>query len=90
MANHQSAIKRIRQAKRQTLRNRQYRSEMRTTLKKVVAAKDRQSVEKDLQAAVSLLDKLVNRGIIHRNKAANQKSRLARFFNKLPAATVSQ
>ena len=89
MATHQSAIKRIRQTKRRTLRNRQYRSEMRTTLKKVVAATDRQAIEKDLQAATSLLDKLVNRGIIHRNKAANQKSRLARFFNKLPAVPAS-
>ncbi len=89
MATHQSAIKRIRQTKRRTLRNRQYRSEMRSMLKKVVAATDRQAVEKDLHAAVSLLDKLVNRGIIHRNKAANQKSRLALFFNKLPVAPAS-
>lgn len=89
MATHQSAIKRIRQTKRRTLRNRQYRSEMRTMLKKVVESKDRQSVEKDLQSAFSLLDKLVNRGIIHRNKAANQKSRLARFFNKLPATATA-
>jgi small subunit ribosomal protein S20 len=89
MATHQSAIKRIRQSKRRTLRNRQYRAKMRTTLKKIVEAKDRQSVGKDLQSAVSLLDKLVNRGIIHRNKAANQKSRLARFFNKLPAAPAA-
>ena len=89
MATHQSAVKRIRQTKRRTLRNREYRSEMRTTLKKVVATTDRQAVEKELQAATSLLDKLVNRGIIHRNKAANQKSRLARFFNKLPAAPTS-
>ena len=86
MATHQSAIKRIRQTKRQTLRNRQYRSEMRTTIKKVLAAKDRQTVEKDLRSAISLLDKLVNHGIIHRNQAANQKSRLSKFFNGLPAA----
>jgi small subunit ribosomal protein S20 len=87
MATHQSAIKRIRQTKRRTQRNRQYRSEMRTTIKNVLAAKDRQSVEKDLRAAASLLDKLVNHGIIHRNKAANQKSRLAKFYNRLPATT---
>ncbi|MDZ7288660.1 MAG: 30S ribosomal protein S20 [candidate division KSB1 bacterium] len=87
MATHQSAIKRIRQIKRRTLRNRQERSTMRTMIKKVLAAKDQQSAEKDLRAAVSLLDRLVNHGIIHRNKAANQKSRLSRFYNRLPAVT---
>lgn len=89
MANHQSAIKRNRQAKRRTLRNREYRSEMRTTIKKVLAAKDRQVVEKDLHSAVSLLDKLVTHGVIHRNKAANQKSRLTKFYNGLPAAAAA-
>jgi small subunit ribosomal protein S20 len=89
MANHPSAIKRNRQAKRRTLRNKQYRSKMRTMIKKVLAAKDRQAVEKDLKTTVSLLDKLVNRGVIHRNKAANQKSRLSKFFNSLPAAATT-
>lgn len=89
MANHQSAIKRNRQTKRRTARNKQYRSEMRSALKKVLAAKERQAVEKDLKATVSLLDKLVNHGVIHKNKAANQKSRLAKFFNGLPAAATT-
>lgn len=89
MANHQSAIKRNRQTKRRTLRNKEYRSEMRSAIKKVLAAKDRPAVEKDLQATVSLLDKLVNHGIIHRNKAANQKSRLVKFYNKLSAAATA-
>jgi len=89
MANHQSAIKRHRQTKRRTLRNREYRTEMRTTIKKVLAAKDRQVVEQDLRSAVSLLDKLVTHGVIHRNKAANQKSRLTKFYNGLPAAAAA-
>lgn len=89
MANHQSAIKRNRQTKRRTLRNKEYRSEMRSAIKKVLAAKDRPAVEKDLQVTVSLLDKLVNHGIIHRNKAANQKSRLVKFYNKLSAAATA-
>jgi len=89
MANHQSALKRNRQSIRQALRNREARSEMRTTLKKILAAKDRPTVQKDLPAAVSLLDKLATRGIIHRNKAANQKSRLAKFYNGLPAGATT-
>jgi len=89
MANHQSALKRNRQAKRRTLRNREYRSEMRTTIKKILAAPNRQAVEKDLRSAVSLLDKLVTHGVIHQNKAANQKSRLAKFYNGLPAGATA-
>jgi len=83
MATHQSAIKRNRQSKRHALRNRQYRSTMRTLTKKVVESKDKQSAEKTLQSAISLLDKLAARRVIHRNKAANQKSRLTLHFNKL-------
>jgi small subunit ribosomal protein S20 len=89
MATHQSAFKKIRQTKRRTLQNRQYRSAMRTAIKKVVAAKDRQSAEKDLLAAVTLLDKMAGRRIIHRNKAANEKSRLTRYFNRLPATATT-
>jgi len=83
MATHQSAIKRNRQSKNLALRNRQYRSTMRTLTKKVIESKDKQSAEKILQSAISLLDKLAARRVIHRNKAANQKSRLTLHFNKL-------
>jgi len=89
MATHQSAIKRNRQAKRRALRNKEYRSEMRTQTKKVLAATDRQAIETDLKTTVSLLDRLVTRGVIHQNNAANQKSRLSKFFNSLPAAATT-
>lgn len=84
MATHQSAIKRNRQSKRLALRNRQYRSTMRTVIKGVLESKEKSSAEKKLRSAVSLLDKMAAVGIIHRNKAANQKSRLTLHFNKLP------
>jgi small subunit ribosomal protein S20 len=84
MATHQSAIKRNRQSKRLALRNRQYRSTMRTVIKKVLESKDKSSAEPTLRNAVSLLDKMAAVGIIHRNKAAHQKSRLTLHFNKLP------
>ena len=83
MATHQSAIKRNRQAKRHALRNRQYRSTMRTMIKKVLESKAKGSAEKTLQSAISLLDKMAARRIIHRNQAANQKSRLTLHYNKL-------
>jgi small subunit ribosomal protein S20 len=89
MATHKSAIKRIRQTKRRNVHNRHRRAEMKTKIKNVLASKDQQSAQKELLAAVSLLDKLAKNRIIHRNKAANQKSRLVRHFNKLPAASAS-
>ena len=83
MATHQSAIKRNRQSKRHAQRNRHYRSTMRTMIKGVLESKDKSSAEKTLHSTISLLDKLAGRGVIHRNKAANQKSRLTLHFNKL-------
>lgn len=56
---------------------------MRTVIKKVLESKDKSSAEKTLQSAISLLDKMAARRVIHPNKAANQKSRLTLHFNKL-------
>ncbi len=56
---------------------------MRTAVKKVLAAEDKESAHQSFVETQSLLDKLVSKGIIHRNKAANQKSRLAGHVNKL-------
>jgi small subunit ribosomal protein S20 len=48
-----------------------------------LAASDKKSAEPELRTTVALLDKMASKGIIHRNKAANQKSRLTRFVNSL-------
>ena len=85
MANHQSAFKRIRQAKKSTAKNRHYRSSLKTMTKKALETKTQQDAASVLKEASSLLDKMAQKGIIHRNKAANQKSRLAKRFNALPA-----
>lgn len=83
MATHKSAIKRIRISKKQNLRNRHYKSMMRTAIKKVLSLQSRDGAEEQLRQTVSLLDKLARKGIIHRNKAANLKGRLTRYVNKL-------
>ena len=85
MANHQSAFKRIRQAKKSTAKNRHYRSSLKTMTKKALETKTQQDAASVLKEASSLLDKMAQKGIIHRNKAANQKSRLAKRLNALPA-----
>ncbi|RMD99798.1 MAG: 30S ribosomal protein S20 [Calditrichaeota bacterium] len=83
MAHHKSAIKRIQKSRLQRKRNRHYRSLMRTSIKKVLSLTEKEEAENRLREAVSILDKLASKGIIHRNKAANQKSRLTRYVNRL-------
>ena len=83
MAHHKSAIRRIRKSRLQRLRNRHYKSLMHTKIKKVLAATDKKEAETKLREAVSVLDKLASKGIIHANKAANKKATLTRYVNSL-------
>ena len=83
MAHHKSAIKRIQTNARDNLKNKSYISALKTQIKKVRAADSKEEAQTQYIKATSQLDKLVNKGIIHRNKAANQKSRLAVLVNKL-------
>jgi small subunit ribosomal protein S20 len=83
MPQHKSAIKRVRTNARDTLRNRHYKTLMKTQIKKVLAQTSREQAEVEFRRVSSVLDKLASKGIIHRNRAANQKARLARFVNTL-------
>lgn len=84
MATHKSAIKRHRQSLKRRAMNRARKSELKTWIKKVRAATDKTTAQEAYRKVASLLDKLAAKGIIHKNKASNQKSRLALFINKLP------
>lgn len=86
MAQHKSAEKRARQSIERRATNRIKKSEMKTLLKKVLSEKDKAKGSAALNEAFSSLDKLASKGLIHKNKAANQKSRLTKLVNKLPAA----
>jgi small subunit ribosomal protein S20 len=80
VANHASAIKAHRQSLVNRERNRQYRSKLRTALKGVrvaLASGKADEVKKGFSGTVSLIDKMVTKGIIHRNAAGRYKSRLA-------------
>jgi len=83
MAHHKSAIKRIRQSAKAAERNKAYKSELKTALKKVRAASGKAEAQKFYQETASLLDKLAGKGIIHKNNAANHKSKLAKVVNRL-------
>lgn len=79
MANHKSAIKRIRQNLKRNAINRSNRSRLRTQIKKLraaLAASDKTASQELVNPTVSLIDKAVNKGLIHRNTAARYKSRL--------------
>jgi small subunit ribosomal protein S20 len=83
MAQHKSAIKRIRSSARRKVHNTAQESAMKTVIKKVRQEKDKSKAEAALKEAVSLLDKFAQKRIIHPNKASNQKSKLTRLVNAL-------
>ena len=80
MANIKSQIKRNRQNERLRLRNKAVKSEIKTRVKRALnsAEAGAESTLDDLRVAVKRLDKAAAQGIIHKNQAANRKSRLAR------------
>ena len=83
MPQHKSAEKAIRVSKKATLRNRMGKSRLRTVIRSVLESKDGKSGADALRKAVSIIDKYVDTGLIHKNNAANRKSKLSSFVNKL-------
>ncbi|NND15989.1 MAG: 30S ribosomal protein S20 [Eudoraea sp.] len=78
MANHKSALKRIRRNEAVRLRNRYQHKTTRNIIKKLRAETNKKKAETMLPAVVSMIDKLAKRNIIHANKAANLKSKLTK------------
>lgn len=83
MAHHKSAKKRIRQADKRKLHNRYYGKTTRNMVKTLRETTNKAEAQKQLPAVFSQVDRLAKRGIIHRNKAANLKSSLAKHVNSL-------
>jgi len=83
MANHKSAIKRIRNSETKRLRNRYQHKSTRTAVKKLRELSDKKEAEKLYPTVVSMIDKLAKKNIIHTNKAANLKSGLAKHVAAL-------
>ena len=78
MANHQSALKRIRSDKEKRLRNRYQLKTCRTFVKRLTGTKDPQEAATLFKKVTSMLDKMAKKRIIHKNKAANGKAALSR------------
>lgn len=88
MANHKSAEKRVRQNERRNEVNRRNRSRLRTQIKKLRAAIETGNVEEAktlLTETVSVIDKSIQKGVIHGNAAARYKSRLTASVNGMSA-----
>ncbi|MFW5781312.1 MAG: 30S ribosomal protein S20 [Bacteroidota bacterium] len=83
MANHQSAIKRIRQSEKRRVHNKYYARSTRNAVKKLrnIAVKD--EANELYPKVASMLDKLAKKNIIHQNKADNLKSSLSKHVNAL-------
>ena len=91
MANHKSALKRMRQNAKRRAYNRSYRSRARTFVKKartaIETSKTPQTAIEATRAALSELDRIASKGIIHKRNAARRKSRLMQRLNKMLAAS---
>lgn len=85
MANHQSSIKRIRQTNARREHNRYFARTARKALKNFRETTDIEKAKEQLPKVTSMLDKLAKKNIIHKNKAANLKSKLAAHMSKLSA-----
>jgi small subunit ribosomal protein S20 len=86
LANIKSAIKRANKAKVRALRNRAAKSNIKTTIKRFEEAVNNNNVEDAkvlLTKAIKTIDKAASNGILHKNNAANKKSRLTKLYNKL-------
>lgn len=77
MANHKSALKRVRSDEAKNLRNKYQHKTTRNAIRDLRASTDKKEAEKMFPKVVSMLDKLAKRNIIHKKKAANLKSGLA-------------
>lgn len=83
MANHKSALKRIRSTEAKRLRNRFQHKSTRTAVRKLRATSSKSEATALLPNVISMLDKLAKRNIIHKNKAANLKSKLTKHVAAL-------
>ncbi len=83
MANHKSAIKRIRQSSNKRLSNRYFHKTTRNAISKIRGLSKKKEAMALLPKVEAMIDKLTKRNVIHKNKASNIKSKLARHINTL-------
>ncbi len=83
MANHKSALKRIRSNEAKKLRNKYQHKTTRNAVRDLRTLEDKKEAEGKLNTVISMLDKLAKNNIIHKNKAANLKSQLTKHVSAM-------
>lgn len=83
MANHKSALKRVRSSETKRLRNKFQHKTTRNAIKALRTIEKKKDAEAQLPLVISMVDKLAKSNIIHQNKAANIKSKLTKFVATL-------
>ena len=83
MANHKSALKRVRSDEVKRLRNRYQHKTTRNAIKKLKGTENKKEAQEQLPVVTAMIDKLAKRNIIHKNKAANLKSQLSKYVGTL-------
>mgnify|MGYP006195806199 CR=1 FL=1 len=86
MANHKSALKRIRQDRKKNLHNRYFAKTMRNAIVALRKTEDAKEASGKLPTVISMIDRLEKRNVIHKSKASNLKSKLTKHVNNLEAA----
>lgn len=83
MANHKSALKRIRSSEKRRVRNKYQLKTTRTFIRRLEATTNKAEASEMYKEVSSMIDKLAKNNIIHKNNAANKKARLAKLVNSL-------
>ncbi|HEU0064285.1 MAG TPA: 30S ribosomal protein S20 [Flavisolibacter sp.] len=83
MANHKATKKDVRQAAKRREKNRYYGKTTRNAIRDLKALTDKKAAGEQTSEVISMIDKLAKRGIIHKNKASNLKSKLSKRVNTL-------
>jgi small subunit ribosomal protein S20 len=83
MANHQSAIKRVRQAETHKVANKYHTKSTRNAIKKLRTTTNKEEAQTLLPKVSAMVDKLAKKNLVHKKKAANLKSGLAKHVNGL-------
>ena len=78
-----SVLKRVRQSRKANEYNNHYKSMMKTSIKKVLNSTKKEDANTLKSEAFKIIDKVASKGVIHKNKAANQKSRISKHVNTL-------
>ncbi len=84
MPQHKSCAKRVKTSAIQRDRNRAFRTQYRAAVRDLRAETNREEATRKYRQTISLIDMAASRGLLHRNNAARNKSRLALMVNKLP------